>query len=162
MLQGVTESNGIGWSLDGGTMYYVDSGEEVPRVRAFPFYLKTGELGVPEDFIVPSHDEGVPDGLTVDEQGCIWIAFWGGGTLKRYMPSGRLLESFAVPVTFPTCPGFGGRSLDYLYLTTAWEGLDERARQAETSAGHLLGASIGVHGRLAFRYGREGDPILST
>ena len=79
VLDGVTESNGLGWSLDGGTFYYIDSGEPRPRIRAFPCDLAAGTLGTPRDLVQPPASQGIPDGLVVDSEGCLWVAFWGGG-----------------------------------------------------------------------------------
>ena len=95
---------------------------------------------------------GIPDGLAVDAQGCLWIAMWGGGCVRRYSAAGDLLGIFPVPVSQPTCPGFGGRDLDQLYLTTAWLDMDDAQRAAEPLAGHLLRARPGVSGLPVARY----------
>src|SRR5262249_36493131 len=78
----------------------------------------------------------VPDGLVVGSEGCLWVALWGGSEVRRYSPTGGLLATLPVPVSQPTCPAFGGPDLSDLYLTTAWQGLDEKQRAAEPLAGH--------------------------
>jgi sugar lactone lactonase YvrE len=138
VLTGVTESNGLAWSPDATTFYYTDSGEPASRVRAFSFDLRAGTLSDERDLIQFAPDDGIADGLVVDTDGCLWIAMWGGGCVRRYTASGDLLERYPVPVSQPTCPGFGGPDLDELYLTTAWQGLSAERRQAEPLAGHLL------------------------
>ena len=149
---GVTESNGLGWSPDAATFYYTDSGEEQSRVRAFGFDLRSGELADERDLIQFAPEDGIADGLVVDAQGCLWIAMWDGGCVRRYSAEGEPLGLYPVPVSRPTCPGFGGRGLDELYLTTAWEGLDEKQRDAEPLAGHLLRARPGVRGQALVCY----------
>ncbi len=154
VLDGVTESNGLGWSPDGGTFYYIDSGEPEPRIRAFPCDLAAGTLGAPRDLVVPPPSHGTPDGLVVDADGCLWVAFWGGSAVRRYSPSGELLASLDVPASQPSCPAFGGPGLDDLYLTTAWENMTEAQRAAEPLAGHLLRTRVeGVRGLPAGRFG---------
>jgi sugar lactone lactonase YvrE len=91
MLGGLTISNGIGWSPDGATMYLNDSGTR--RLDAFRFEGETGDI-TERHTLVRVDDPGVaPDGLTVDEEGGIWVALWGGGTVSRYAPDGSLLAT---------------------------------------------------------------------
>jgi sugar lactone lactonase YvrE len=154
LLDGVTESNGLGWSPDGGTFYYIDSGEPEPRIRAFPCDLAAGTLGAPRDLVQPDASFGIPDGLVVDSDGCLWVAFWGGSAVRRYSPSGELLASLEVPVSQPSCPAFGGPGLGDLYVTTAWENMSEAERAAEPVAGHVLHLRVdGVQGLPAGRFG---------
>jgi sugar lactone lactonase YvrE len=142
-LAGVTESNGLGWSPDGGTFYFIDSGEPRPRIRAFPFDLDSGTVGPARDLVQPPAGHGIPDGLVVDAEGCLWVAFWGGHTVRRYSPAGELLAELPVPVSQPSCPAFGGPDLADLYLTTAWEDMTEVQRAAEPLAGHVLRTRYG-------------------
>ncbi len=143
---GVTESNGLGWSPDASVFYYTDSGEAQSRVRAIGFDLPTGEVAGERDLITFAPGDGIADGLVVDEDGCLWIAMWDGGCVRRYSPHGELLGRHQVPVSRPTCPGFGGPDLGDLYVTTAWEGLQSDHRDAEPLAGHLLRTRPGVRG----------------
>lgn len=135
LLAGVTESNGLAWSPDGATLYYVDSGE--PAVRRYAYAADAlPERG--EDLCSVPVGEGVPDGLCVDAEGAVWVGIWEGGALWRVSPQGELLEVVAVPVSRPTCPSFGGPDLGRLFVATAWEGMDAVQRTAEPWAGHLL------------------------
>jgi sugar lactone lactonase YvrE len=154
MLEDVTESNGLGWSPDGGTFYYIDSGEPRPRIRAFPCDLAAGTLGPPRDLVQPPAEHGIPDGLTVDADGCLWVAFWGGHAVRRYSPGGELLAELPVPVSQPSCPAFGGPDLEDLYVTTAWEDMTQAQRAAEPLAGHLLQTRVeGATGQPAGQFG---------
>jgi sugar lactone lactonase YvrE len=139
ILEGVTESNGLGWSPDGSTFYYVDSGEPVPRIRAFAFDADAGTLGTSRDLVSFDPGDGaVPDGLTIDAEGCLWVAMWGGSEVRRYDADGRLMERHSLPVRRVTCPGFGGERLEDLYVTTAWEGMEAADRRTEPLAGHVF------------------------
>jgi sugar lactone lactonase YvrE len=153
MLDGVTESNGLGWSLDGATFYYIDSGEPEPRIRAFGFDPAAGELGGARDLVRFPGEGPVPDGLIVDGEGCLWVAIWGAGQVHRYAPDGELLAVLPVPTSQPTCPAFGGPALDELYLTTAWQGMTGAQRATEPLAGHVLRARLGARGNPAFAFG---------
>ncbi len=146
VLPGVTESNGLGWNPAATVFYYTDSGEPQSRVRAFGFDLATGTLGSERDLIRFAPGDGVADGLVVDAEGCLWIAMYDGGCVRRYSATGELLGIYPVPASRPTCPGFGGPDLDELFLTTAWEGLASERRSAEPLAGRLLRARPGVRG----------------
>lgn len=153
VLRGVTESNGLGWNPAATVFYYTDSGEERSRVRAFGFDLDTGTLGNERDLIRFEPGDGIADGLVVDADGCLWIAMWDGGCVRRYSADGELLGRYPVPVSRPTCPGFGGPDLDELFLTTAWQGLAGERREAEPLAGHLLRTRPGVRGLALACYG---------
>lgn len=147
VIEGVTESNGLGWSPDGRTMYYIDSGELEVSVKAFDFNAVSGDLKESRRLIVPELTDGVPDGLIVDSEGCLWVAFWGGCEVRRYSPAGRLLEIYNVPVTNPTCPCLGGPDLQTLFVTTAWEGITDCARLHQPLAGSLFSIRTAVKGQ---------------
>lgn len=153
VFEGISESNGIGWSPDGRTMYYVDSGADVVIVKSFEFDVSTARLGKSYNLTSSPQSWGVPDGLVVDSEGCIWLAFWRGGALRRYSPDGTLLAVFQLPATNPTCPGFGGPQLRTLFVTTAWEGMTRSERTAEPAAGKLLSADIEVTGQHVSYFG---------
>jgi sugar lactone lactonase YvrE len=143
LVTGVTESNGLAWSADGATMYYVDSGE--PVVRRYR-YSADGAPQRGADLCTVPAGGGVPDGLCLDALGDLWIAIWEGSALWRVSPGGELLEEIATPVSRPTCPTFGGSDLGTLFVATAWEGMDARERAGEPWAGHLLACRPQVPG----------------
>ena len=152
MLTEVTISNGIDWSLDGRRMYYVDS--PTRRIDVLDFDASTGAIANRRPFVSVPAEAGIPDGLTVDAHGFVWLALWGGAALHRYDPEGARERVVPLPVTHPTSCAFGGSDLDELYVTSARRPLsaDERARQP--MAGGLLRVRPGVVGRPANLFGR--------
>jgi sugar lactone lactonase YvrE len=136
VVDGITVSNGLGWSPDGSLMYYVDS--PVRRVDVFDYDPATGRADHRRPFADLSAFDGVPDGLTVDADGCVWVAVWGGGVLRRLAPDGSQDSVIAVPVSQPTSCAFGGPGMTDLYVTTASVGLSEAELSEQPLAGRLL------------------------
>ena len=146
MGSGYTVSNGIGWSLDQSTMYFTDTLHQV--IYAFDYDIETGAIENRRPFIeVP---EGFPDGMTVDSEGCIWSAHWGGWRVVRYDPQGKPMRKIALPAAQVSCPAFGGANLDELYLTTARKGLTEDDLRAQPLSGGLFRVDPGVKGQEEF------------
>jgi sugar lactone lactonase YvrE len=140
VLSGVTVSNGLAWSPDGSTAYYVDSGTR--RVDAFDYDPERGWSGRrPAVKVDPS--AGIPDGLAVDADGYLWVALHGGGAVHRYRPGGHLDGRVELPVSQVTACTFGGPGLDQLYITTSRLDMDPAA---EPGAGALFRADVGVTG----------------
>jgi len=147
---GVGCSNGIDWSLDGETMYYVDS--LAHGIDAFDYDVATGDISGRRRVAEIPPEDGLPDGLTVDSGGTIWLAIWGGSRVRRYSPDGELLEELRLPVSRVTSCIFGGGDLDTLYVTSARTGLSEDVLTREPHAGSLFSFTPGVRGRPAFRF----------
>lgn len=144
VLTGLTISNGIGWSPDGTTMYLADSG--TGTIDAFTFDPSTGDLDERRSIVRIEGPGRAPDGLTVDDDGDIWVAIWGGGALRRYRPDGSLLTTVVVPVDRPTSCAFGGPDGTTLFFTTSRHGLDRANLDRQPDAGRIfridgLGAS---------------------
>ena len=150
MLSGVTLSNGLGWSPDGRQMYYIDS--VTHGVDVFDFEPADGSLGERRRLITIPPDEGLPDGMTVDAEGGLWIALHGSGSIRRYMPDGRVDRVVRVPPTMVTCCAFGGPDLTDLYITTMSLGLSETARRAQPLSGGLFRCRPGVRGLPPHRF----------
>jgi sugar lactone lactonase YvrE len=145
VLTGLTISNGIGWSPDGNTMYLNDSGSGC--VDAFAYDSSTGAISERRTLVRVDQPGVVPDGLTVDEQGGIWVALWGGAAVNRYGPDGSLLASLPIPVERPTSCAFGGPELATLFVTSARAGLDETALDRQPDAGRVFAIEeLGVRG----------------
>ncbi len=136
VVKNVTVSNGLGWSPDGSRMYYADS--PLRRVDVFDYDPATGEAFARRTFADLSDAEGVPDGLTVDLDGCVWVAMWGGSALRRFTPDGQPDAVLPVPVSQPTSCAFGGPDFGDLYITSARVGLTEAQLAAQPLAGRLL------------------------
>jgi sugar lactone lactonase YvrE len=144
VVSGSTVSNGLGWSPDGSRMYYADS--PTRRVDVFDYDQGMGEASGRRAFADLSDVPGVPDGLTVDLDGYVWVAMWDGGALRRFAPSGELDAVVPVPVARPTSAAFGGDGMAELFVTTASEGLTPAQREAQPLAGRLLHLSPGPVG----------------
>jgi sugar lactone lactonase YvrE len=124
VLDDVAVSNGIGWSPDEQLMYYIDS--PTRRIDVFD-YAETDGVRLPVDrrpFVTIEEGAGFPDGLTVDAEGCVWVALWEGGAVRRYTPTGELDRVVRLPTPRPTACAFGGADLTDLYITTARVGTD--------------------------------------
>ena len=146
-LGGVTVSNGLDWSPDGRTLYYVDSATQ--RIDAIAFDPQSGTLGHRRPLIEIPAEEGIPDGLTVDAEGFIWLALFGGGAVLRIAPDGARERTVRVPVSHPTSCAFGGPDLTDLYVTSAAKDLSAEQRRRQPAAGAVLRLRPGVRGRPA-------------
>ncbi|OYP17784.1 calcium-binding protein [Streptomyces sp. FBKL.4005] len=120
VLPDVAVSNGTGWSPDGRLMYYIDS--PTRRVDVFD-HDADGRVGNRRPLVEIEEGAGFPDGLTVDAEGCVWVALWDGGAVRRYTPSGDLDRVITLPTPRTTACAFGGPDLTDLYITTARTGL---------------------------------------
>ncbi|MEU6353811.1 SMP-30/gluconolactonase/LRE family protein [Streptomyces sp. NPDC047072] len=120
VLDDVTVSNGTGWSPDGRLMYYIDS----PTRRIDVFDHADGQATGRRTFAEIEDGAGYPDGLTVDADGCVWVALWDGSAVRRYTPDGRLDRTITLPTPLITACAFGGPDLSDLYVTTARVGLE--------------------------------------
>jgi sugar lactone lactonase YvrE len=143
-------SNGIDWSPDDRVMYYADSLRHV--IWAYDFDLETGEIGNRRAFAEVPEDAGVPDGLCVDAEGCVWSAHWGGWRVTRYDPAGRIERIIDLPAAQITCPAFGGRDLEVLYVSSAAIGMSEADFAKAPDAGGLFALEVGVRGLPASRF----------
>ena len=145
MVEGVSISNGLGWSPDGTTMYYVDT--PTYRVDRFDFDPVSGTISGRREFVTIREGGGRPDGLTVDSEGAVWVATWPGYGVHRYLPDGTLDAIIPLPVSNVSSCEFGGPDLRDLYITTAWELLSEEEHAAQPLAGSLFRTRVEVPGR---------------
>ncbi len=144
MMGGVAVPNSLCWSPDGATMYFADGVD--PVIWAHPFDIRDGTLGERRVFARLPPGTGIPDGATVDSEGCVWSASYGGGCVVRYGRDGRVLNTIPVPVTQPTSCAFGGPDLDILFITTAYQRLSPEQRAAQPLAGCLLAVRTTAQG----------------
>ena len=117
VLDEVTLSNGIGWTRDATRMYYIDS--PVQRVDLFDFELASGRVDNRRPFVSIDESDGIPDGLTVDDEGGVWVALYGGSCVHRYDESGHLDAVLEVPAKNVTSCCFGDGDGSSLFVTTA-------------------------------------------
>ena len=149
LFGGVGLSNGLDWSDDQTAFYYADSLSG--GVDVFDTAPDTGILSGRRRFIsVPA---GIPDGLTLDAEGCLWLAVWGTGELHRYTPDGALDTVVRLPARQVTSAAFGGADLSTLYITTARENFTLADRRAQPQAGDIFACTPGVTGRLPYLFG---------
>lgn len=146
VVAGVSLSNGLGWSPDRRTMYYVDSPTRC--VDAFDFDLAAGALARRRTVVELEPGAGIPDGLAVDADGFIWLALWDGATIRRYSPGGRLDAVVELPTRLVTSCTFGGPDLDELYITSAARG----ARPDERAPGGIFRVQVDVPGQPVERF----------
>lgn len=145
VLGDVTNSNGLDWSPDGTTMYYIDT--PTRRVDAFDYDTATGTIGDRRPFVGVEGD-GQPDGMTVDAEGGVWVSLYGAGAVRRYLPDGTVDREISVPTPQTTSCTFAGDRFDALVITTAAQG-----RTDDPAAGRTYACTLtDVTGRPVHRF----------
>jgi sugar lactone lactonase YvrE len=151
VLADLAISNGIDWSPDDRRMYFIDSATR--RVDVLDYDLAAGRATGRRALIELPEDAGLPDGLTVDAEGCLWVALWDGWSVRRYSPSGDLERIVQLPVARPTSCAFGGPDLEDLYVTSASTGLSPSELADQPLAGSIFVVRPGVRGLEATPFG---------
>ncbi len=147
MDSGYYVANGPAIAPDGAWLYHTDT----IRRQVYRFALHDdGSLGPRTVWLRFEESWGVPDGMTFDAEGGLWIAHWGGGRVSRFDPQGRIERAIALPASQITCMAFAGERLDRLFITSASDGVDE------PEAGQLFEVDTGVCGLAPYRFGKEG------
>ena len=148
---GMTNSNGLAWSLDGRTMFHADT--TTHRIDCYDFDVATGEhsnrrtiLTFPTDKTAPDYG-GRPDGATIDSEGMYWVAMFEGGRVLRISPAGEILREIKLPVRCPTSVCFGGPDLRTLYITSASQGRSNEEIAQYPHTGKVLSVRLDVAGR---------------
>ena len=144
MVDGIICSNALCWSPDDRVLYYADSCTHT--IWAWDFDADAGEIANRRVFVEVPPAEGDPDGATVDAEGGVWVAHWGGWRVTRYDPQGRIDRIVKLPVQKPTCPMFGGPGLDILYVTSASIQLSPDELKRQPQAGGIFAFEPGVKG----------------
>ncbi len=151
LLEGVSISNGLCWDAGGSTLYYIDT--PTRRIDAFDYDLATATLQNRRTVVELAADLGYPDGMTIDCEGLLWVALWGGGAVVRCDPRrGTIVAKYPLPVSLVTSCAFGGEKLDTLYVTSARCELTAAEAAGQPLAGSLLALSPGVRGCPAFEF----------
>jgi sugar lactone lactonase YvrE len=150
-VSSVTISNGLAWTADSSTVYYIDS--PTRRVDAFDFAADSGELSNRRTAIALEEGIGYPDGMTIDSEDMIWVALWEGWGVGRFNPkTGEMVAKVEVPVACVTSCCFGGANQDELYITTASRDLKGEDRPKQPDAGGIFVARPGVKGTPSLRF----------
>ena len=148
---GLTVSNGIDWSPDGATMYFADSA--TGRIDAFVYDERTGTPSERRPLARIEPADGVPDGLCVDSEGCVWVALYGGSAVRCYSASGEQVDEIRLPASQITSCAFGGDDLADLYITTCTEAFTPAQLDAEPLAGSVFRTRPGARGLEANLFG---------
>jgi sugar lactone lactonase YvrE len=150
LITDVRESNGLDWSPDGSTFYWIDT--LAHTISAFEYDLASGGLSQRRTFVSIDAKEGLPDGLIVDAEGGVWVAIYDGGAVRRYDPAGRLTLEVRLPVKRPTCPTFGGRDLGDLFITSQRVDPNRPGLEDASHAGGIFACRPGFTGQPARRF----------
>lgn len=151
-IENVSLSNGLVWSLDNTVFYYIDS--PTFQITAYDFRLITGELGPASVAVRIPEELGTPDGMTIDAEGMLWVAHWGGSRVTRWNPqNGSLIGEISMPVTKPTCCTFGGEAFDQLFITSARLGSSEAELTEQPLNGAVFQIELDVKGMRANKFG---------
>lgn len=145
VISEVSISNGVAWSLDNKKMYYQDT--PLLTVSAFDFDIEKGTICNRKEVIHIPEDMGTPDGNTIDSEGMLWVANWGGACVSRWNPNtGELLQKIDIPALNVSALAFGGENLDELYITTASYYMPDDKAHLYPEAGKLFVVKPGVKG----------------
>ncbi|MFT3750894.1 MAG: SMP-30/gluconolactonase/LRE family protein [Agriterribacter sp.] len=145
ILDGVTVSNGIVWSLDKKLMYYIDS--PLKRVDVFDYDNETGAVNNRRTAFKIPVGLGFPDGMTIDDEGYLWIAIWGGSCVGKFDPlTGEIKQKIIVPAPHVSSCAFGGKNMDTLYITTARENLTRDELRKYPLSGSVFSAKLNSKG----------------
>ncbi|WP_310829234.1 SMP-30/gluconolactonase/LRE family protein [Paenibacillus pedocola] len=145
VLTGISISNGLAWDDQRGRMYYIDTATR--GVDVMDYDVQSGTVDNRRRVFLVPEGAGDPDGMTIDREGMLWVAHWGGGCVSRWNPhTGEQLAKVEVPAKNVTSCTFGGDALDELYITTARDGMSEEELQRWPLTGGLFKFKAGVQG----------------
>jgi len=150
MDAGFTIPNGLAWSPDDRLMYLTDS--PARAIYVYDFNALSGTIAHRRVLIASPEEPGVPDGLTVDDEGFLWSVRWGGGKIIRYDPAGTVEREMLVPVPHPTSCAFGGPARNELFITTCHEALSAEQRRRYPRAGDLFHLQTEIKGPARGRF----------
>ncbi|MHB8778974.1 MAG: SMP-30/gluconolactonase/LRE family protein [Anaerolineales bacterium] len=152
LLDGIRISNGLTWSPDHKTFYYIDT--PTRKIKAFDYDVNTGQIANPRVAIHVPEALGWPDGMTSDMDGNLWIAMWGGAQVTQWNPStAKLLEQVSIPAVLSSSCIFGGRDMNELYVTSARKDMSEADLKKYPFSGGLFKILTDVVGMPTFEFG---------
>lgn len=144
VVEGVRVSNGIAWSPDDRLLYFNDTLSG--GIDVFDYDIARGEVSNKRRFVSIETQAGLPDGMSVDVEGCVWVALYYGSQVRRYSPEGEWIGTIDLPVSRVTSCNFGGPLLDELYISTSDHRLHDDGRPHEPEGGYLFRCRPGVRG----------------
>ncbi len=144
-IRTITLGNGTDWDVDRGRMYHVDSTTQ--QIDVWEYDVATGDVENRRPWATIDPDDGLPDGLTIDAEGCVWLCLFQGGIVRRFDTDGTPMLDIALPTRFATCPVFGGDDLATMFVTTSRHKLAPDERADDPLAGAVLVVDAGVAGR---------------
>lgn len=151
LFRGVTISNGMAWSPNHQTFYYIDT--PTRKIQAFDYDVQTGQVANGRVVIEIPESFGWPDGMTSDTQGNLWVAMWGGAQITKWNPNtGELLEKISVPVLQPSSCVFGGKNMNELFVTSARKDMSESDLKNYPLSGGLFKVVTNVEGMPTFEF----------
>ena len=138
-------SNGMAWSSDKRTFYYIDSPSF--EIQAFDFDLENSSISNAKTVVEVPKAYGSPDGMCIDEEDMLWVAHWGGNCVRRWNPfTGKAIDKIDVPAPHVTSCCFGGENLKTLYITTARSGLSQQQHKDFPLSGGLFSIDLNIKG----------------
>lgn len=144
-IDSVTISNGIVWTKDTKTMYYIDT--PTSQIKAYDFNNATGSISNERVAVEISEDLGYPDGMAIDEEDMVWVCMWNGNAVVRFNPkTGDILQKVEIPAHNITSCAFGGENLETLYITSAKIDMTEEEKTKYPNAGSVFKVNVGVKG----------------
>lgn len=144
-IDSVTISNGIVWTADKSTMYYIDT--PTSEIKSYAYDNATSQISNGKVVVSISKDLGFPDGMTIDSEGMLWVGMWNGNAVLRFDPrTGKVIQTIEVPAHNVTSCAFGGENLDELYITTARVDMTEGELQKYPLSGSVFKVKPGVQG----------------
>jgi sugar lactone lactonase YvrE len=144
-------SSGICWSKDNTSMYYIDSFDY--NIKRYDFDVSNGSVANESIIVEMPQSSWTPDGMTIDEEGMLWVAMWGGGRVNRYNPSsGELIGVVYLDAPNVTSCAFGGKNNQQLFITTASVGLDQEQLEKYPDSGSLFLIDVEIKGMQMYQF----------
>ena len=148
MIENVTIPNGIGWTKDDRTMYFIDT--PTMSIVKYDYDIATGEI-TDKKVLFHYEGEGGPDGFALDSEGYLWTAICGGGKVLRISPEGKIVGEISLPARMISCPGFAGEEL---FITSAEEEDPDKYSELAKYAGSVFRVHVGVSGAQVHKFKR--------
>ena len=154
VLSHLSIPNGLVWAADHSLFYHIDSPNYA--VKAYFFDSEKSEITFLKIALQFSENNGMPDGMAIDEEGMLWIAFWGGFSVQRWNPqTGQLMDTISLPAPQITSCTFGGKNLDQLFITSARAGMSSADLEEYPESGNLFIKKMEVKGVNSFKFGEN-------